>query len=1157
MRRLPLIPLASWLFLVCSVSAALAASAVNESRRQIPVAYDVDVVVVGGSTGAVAAAVSAAESGAKVFLAAPRPYLGDDMTATLRLWLEPGEVPSDPLARAIFNDEHSANAPDPNRLGFRYLVDVPSAEPHLDTRTPSMLTDGMWGDPIRQSVQYNDDVIITADLQTVQQIEKIRVMVYHGTGASAYQVARVTVSTSDDQRTWTPAAAIENDQQGPSGTCFELVASLKAKSRYVRLAFERTAAAPRMLLGEIEIVGPASPESAKHLAGDPMPRPMHIKRVLDQALLDAGVKFLYGCYATDVLHDDDGQPCGIVMANRAGRQAVVAKTIVDATDRAWVARQAGASFQDFPSGRHSVKRVVIGGEIRTGDAMTARQVDPPFRGPYPNPAGTSSGIFPVIEYTLDVPLADDSLTSRAAADQLARTATYHPEQQFTADSLFIIPPDSVHGRIAGSGEWSGVDALPFDAFRPEEIDRLWILGGCADVTREQADRLLRPLALIDLGRRIGRAAAAEATTLPHPAQPRLRGQASSASDAPGEVREFLDGVRPVQESPTITAEARTLPVLGRYDVVVIGGGTAGAPAGIGAARQGARTLVVEVLHGLGGVGTTGAISKYYYGNCVGFTSEIPGGASWVIEQRQEWYRQELLQAGADIWFGAIGCGALVHENRVLGAVVASPFGRGVVLARVVIDATGNADIAAAAGAECRYVGADEFAMQGTGLPPRQLGATYTNTDYTYTDETDLVDVWHLMVYAKQKFSGAFDLGQLVDTRERRQIIGDFTVTLLDQMAGRTYPDTILHAMTNYDSHGYSVAPYSQLKHPLRTRFWTWLPYRCLLPRGLDGILVSGIGISAQRDAQPLVRMQPDVQNQGYAAGVAAAMAARADLPLRAIDMHALQRHLVQIGNLPEEVLQHEDSFPVSDEALADAVESIRTDSEGLAVILAHADRSLPLLRTAHEASDGRDMLAYAKILGMMGDDFGLGTLIGAVGAAESWDETPSWKLTAEDADYRDVGWSMSRLDNTIVALGRTRRTEAVPVILEKLKQLRANSSFSHYRSIALALERLADPRAAGPLADLLRQPGMTGHVHLPLDESAGQELPDEKASARIRSAWDPSNRTNAVRELALARALYRCGDHDGLAREILAQYTRDLRGHFARHAKAVLEFDSR
>ena len=62
---------------------SLGAEYVRETPRQIPVADNVDVVVVGGTTGAVAAAVAAARDGASVFLAAPYPYLGEDMTATL------------------------------------------------------------------------------------------------------------------------------------------------------------------------------------------------------------------------------------------------------------------------------------------------------------------------------------------------------------------------------------------------------------------------------------------------------------------------------------------------------------------------------------------------------------------------------------------------------------------------------------------------------------------------------------------------------------------------------------------------------------------------------------------------------------------------------------------------------------------------------------------------------------------------------------------------------------------------------------------------------------------------------------------------------------------------------------------------------------------
>src|SRR5690606_31854785 len=72
------------------------------SAREIPVAGVADILVVGGSTGAVSAACEAARCGASVFVAAPRPYLGEDLCATLRLWLEPGERPASPLARALF-----------------------------------------------------------------------------------------------------------------------------------------------------------------------------------------------------------------------------------------------------------------------------------------------------------------------------------------------------------------------------------------------------------------------------------------------------------------------------------------------------------------------------------------------------------------------------------------------------------------------------------------------------------------------------------------------------------------------------------------------------------------------------------------------------------------------------------------------------------------------------------------------------------------------------------------------------------------------------------------------------------------------------------------------------------------------------------------------
>jgi len=1134
-----LLPWSLWAWFAAAVVAAGEAPMVAQSAREIPVAYDVDVVVVGGSTGAVSAAVHAAEAGAKVFLAAPRPYLGDDMTATLRLWLEPGETEMSPLGARIFRAPQAAGSHrHPRAMKFSYQADRPSAKPHLDTDPPSLLGDGRFGSAGSQSVQYDGDVTIVADLGQAQEIEEVRVMYYLRpveNGGSAFDVASVTVSTSDDQRTWKPAGELKKGPVPPEplqDPCLTASAPLGTKARYVKLAVEKPEGVERMLLGEIELIGRrVVVETVKVEAPLPPVRPMHVKKTLDEALLEAGVEFLYSCYATDVLRDAAGQPCGIVMANRAGRQAVIARTIIDATDRAVVARLAGAEFRPYPGGLHTFKRTVIGGEVRSGPNVSARLIEPPFGG------------HQIIEYTLKLPMTGASYASFAAADQKARTMTYHPEQQFTSDVLFEVPPDAVRGEATAEGPWQGMDGLPLGAFRPKGVPHLYVLGACADVSREQAEKLLRPLALMDTGTRLGLAAAREAKSLAAPRGVHVPGKPPASPATEGDVKELLEGTRPMHRWPSVPQEAGGLPVLGRYDVVVIGGGTGGAPAGIAAGRQGAKTLVVEYLAGLGGVGTLGAISNYCAGNRVGFTATIPTmperKSSWVIEQKMEWYRSELLKAGADVWFRTVGCGALVHDGLVKGAVVATPLGRGVVLAKVVIDTTGNADVAAAAGADCIYVDHNELAMQGTGLPPRNLGAGYTNTDFTITDETDMVDVWHMFVYAKNKYAGAFDQGQLIDTRERRCIAGEHTLTILDQVNHRTYPDTVVQANGGgYDTHGYTVDPYLLTTHPGGVGI-VHIPYRCMLPKGLEGILVASLGLSAHRDAVPLIRMQPDIQNGGYAAGVAAAMAARADTLTRHIDVRALQKHLVEVGNLHESVLEQVDSYPIPPETVAAAVEKLGKDFRGLGAIFARPDVAVPLLREAYSAAEGEKKGQAAFVLAMLGDPAGLETLAAEVRAAPAWDE--GW-------NYRGMGQfgsALSPLDKKIVALGRTGRREALPAILEKLDLLTVESDFSHHRAVALATESIADPAAAKPLFDLLEKPGMTGYVHSTVE--IARELGAPGGTNAV------TTRRESIRELSLARALYRCADYGGLGEKILRAYTKDLRGHFARHAEAVLK----
>jgi flavin-dependent dehydrogenase len=1120
---------------------AVGGEAVNESARSIPVACQVDVVVVGGSTTAVAAAVEAAATGAKVFLVAERPYLGDDMTATLRLWPQPGDDLSSPLARRIFDDRQQGEyTPDPRRLSFRYSADRQAARAHADTDPPSVLNDGTWGNAAQESVQYDDDVNITADLEQPRDLTGVRLMAYLRESSdpkSGFKVGKVAVFTSNDGKDWQPAGAVQDAKAEvvERGVVFNVPVTTKA--RYVKLAVTKSSEANRLVLGEIELLGAGSP-AAREATGS-APRPMHVKKTLDDALLAAGVQYLYSCYATDVLHDAEGQPCGIVMANRAGRQAVIAKTIIDATQRAVIARMAGAKFRPYPAGPQTMKYVVIGGQVQTVDNLTGRIAAPPYKGKFPNAAKTSSGEFSLIEYTVQIAMSGDTDAAWAAAEQTVRSKTYHPEQQFTADALYQVPPDPVHAVRADAAPWQGSQKVPLDALRPADVSRVYLLGGCADVSRETAERLLQPGNGIVLGMRVGKAAAEEAARRSSPAGVRLAGKTTAEPVAHGDVRESLGGTRPALTNPTIEQDARGLPVLGHCDVVVIGGGTSGAPAGIAAARQGVKTLVVEQLHGLGGVGTLGAIASYYWGNPVGFTATLPGDRVWVIEQKMQWWRDELLKAGGEPWFGCVGCGAFVDGDRVCGAVVVTPRGRGVVLAKAVIDATGNADVAVAAGAKSQYTDASEFGMQGTGLPPRNLGATGANTDFSIVDETDMVDVWHIFVYGKDKYPTAFDQGKLIDTRERRRVVGDFTLTILDQINGRTYPDTVCIAFSNFDTHGYTVDPYLLLEHPEKRGLHVYIPYRCCLAKGLDGIFVAGLGLSAHRDAIPLVRMQRDLQNLGYAVGVAGAMTARSGGTVRDIDMRALQRHLVEIGNLPESVLTTSDSYPLSAERVAEAVESIKKDFHGAAVILAQPDQSLPMLRKAYAESEGDAHLAYAQVLAIMGDPTGVDTLIAAVRAVSKWDQ--GW-------NYRGMGQfgrALSPLDGYIVALGRAGDRRALPAILEKVELLTAADDFSHHRAVGLAIEAIGDRAAAKPLAQLLARPEMSGHVHASIEVARERNVPGGTNAVQ--------SRRESLRELMLARALYRCGDYEGVGAKILQQYVNDLRGHLSRHAQAVLD----
>lgn len=957
-----------------------ASAAVVEGPRELAVLQEVDVLVIGGGSGAVQAAQKAAASGASVFLAAPRPYLGEDIAGTLRLRLAEDAVPQTELCKTLFNGINEVN-------------------------------------------------------------------------------------------------------------------------------------------------------------------PMKVKKTFDDALLAAGVSFLTGCFATEPLRDAEGRVAGAAVANKSGRQAVLAKVVIDATERAEFCRLAGAEARLFPAGTHTFTRMVIAGEAPKADGMTVREC----LGLYDATGDKEKSKGRLFECSLSLPLRDASPAAFAAAEQKARDMTFVPSVLDASDRLFFVPPDPLVGLATLADARADAATVALDAFRPKGVPYVYVLGMMADVSRAAAQVLADPAAAMTLGERVGAAAAAEAKQRGALAGVRLAGGAAAtatrAADIPGEIHVSALA----RSSAHVSAEARELPELGACDVLVVGAGTGGAPAAIAAARKGAKVIVCEYLYHMGGVQTVGLIGGYYYGNICGFTDEIDAGvkalAKVKVMSKSEWYRRQCRAAGADVWYGSLATGAVREGNTLTGVIVVTPDGRrGVIRTKAVIDGTGNADIAAAAGEETEYYNPIEIAFQGAGNAPRKLGSSGANSDIGFVDETDAGDLCYFALRSRKSLPASlWDQAQNVNSRERRRLVGAFYVTPLDVINRRTYPDTIMQSHSDLDSHGYTVHENFFVADFGRRHFFEAnFPYRAMLPKTLDGLLVIGLGVSAHRDAMPVLRMQPDIQNEGYAAGCAAAMAVQSGATLRNVDIKKLQQHLVEIKNLDTSVLTAKDSYPLSDDAVRGAVKSLAdltNHYESVAVVLADPARALPLLESAYSAAtDAAAKLNYAHLLGIMGSRSGEDVLIAKVTSSE-WDQ--GWNYKGMSQFGRSVSW----VDSYLIALGRSGSKKALPALIKKAEALTADLAFSHFRALAMAAEKLGDPAAAPALAAVLERPGIGGQAFTlaTMTEVAGHA----NAAADVE-------RSKCLREIAIARALVRLGDCNGKGRAVLQAYASDPRAVYSRHAQAVL-----
>jgi hypothetical protein len=921
-------------------------------------------------------------------------------------------------------------------------------------------------------------------------------------------------------------------------------------------------ATQRLWIGDDET--PRTPLTKQLFEGGRVVTPLEAKRALDDALLEHNVQFITGAFPAELLVNEDGVPSGLTIVSRSGRQAIRAKVVIDATPDAMLTRQSDAKFEPFEPGLKQCRFTVVGGELRIdADAVTGSQTQGIFyessqKGRLDSGEwGVVTNRYPVFEYAISIHHDSDTFRSRCKALNHVRTLLYDPKMVDHSEFLEY-QPDNPIIPAALPDDYAPTDRLS-DGFRPKGVENLYVLNAYAGGSRSPCD-------FAPIGRKVGMDAAKLAKELAAPNSLRYATPANDTRDL--SISEVAPSFR-FRDCSQIELAGNDLPVLGRWDVVVVGGGTAGAPAGIGAARSGAKTLVIEYLDELGGVGTAGMIANYWYGRQTGFTAEIDEQLgienTWWPMKKAEWLRAELLKNDAEVWFGSFGCGVVMRGDKVSGVVVATPFGRGVVLADVVIDSTGNADIAAAAGTETQYSisALGDLSVQVAGYPDRSLGQRHNNTAYAMVNDCDLFDRWQFLLSARANGGRAenpFDMGQLIDTRDRRRVVGDYTLTTEDILATRTFPDTISHHRSNFDAGALPDDVMFLVKDMKGPVYTCDMPYRCLTPRGLEGLLVTGLGASTHRDAMTLTRMQPDLQNQGYAAGMAAAMAAEKTGGLvREIDLKMLQQSLVENGCLEERVLTDVDSFPMSDEAIREAVETLHSLTidvhqkreyddtlPALGVVMGNPKESIPLLQEAYRNADTPEAkINFARILALLGDTTGKETLVKAVEGADEWGE--GWDFSSQ----REHANSFGEVDRLVIALGFLRTPDVRPLLIHKLEALQADSPLSHYKAICLALRLNKGVSLAQPLAELLSKEGVKGHAQPLGYYEASVSASNRRQRHRINAQGGDALNAK-FKELLVAALLFECGDHNGMGREILEAYTKDVNGHFAAYAHHVL-----
>lgn len=503
-------------------------------------------------------------------------------------------------------------------------------------------------------------------------------------------------------------------------------------------------------------------------------------------------------------------------------------------------------------------------------------------------------------------------------------------------------------------------------------------------------------------------------------------------------------------------------------------------------------------------------------------------------------------------------GALIDGDRVRGVAVASRWGAFAISAEVVIDATGDGDVAAFAGAESTYGAERTHSVMWYSLAQYASPGTTRNNFTSTVDVSNIEDYTRAILAGRRRGEAMHDHGTYVATRESRHIRGDVTMTLTDQLRFRRWPDVINIHYSNHDIKGQTESEWLQ-SGLIPPNLEVEIPYRLVLPAGLEGILVAGKAISVTHDGLPAVRMQADLENLGAVVALAAAQAVREGTAPRHIDLRVLQQRLVDEGLMPEDVLTRELACrSYTDEELEALVEALSGEDPlysysdmhmgelfreriPFVEICSAGERAVPVLERAHADASGARRLLLAQALAICGSRTAVPTLVEAIEQAISGDQLPARDSTIRHAGFPPDQGAMPNAAYLLFSLGMVPDPRSFPVwehVTDLLSPTKDNlrdrfsGIFYYVDAICHAAERSGDPMMIPLLNHIRSHPVVRDQV---CHEGFQQDYFEER---------------QAMLELAIARGLARCGADEGY--RVLIAYLDDVRALLAEQAHSEL-----